>query len=93
MESSSLANSYARGKAMAAFEIAKRAAAVNSRACFKVKAWERYIPLIASGHEMIRTAAKLADNAREIDKGEDSVVRKPHYTNGLIGVKKKLIEK
>ncbi len=93
VELSGLSNSYAKAKAMAAYEIAKSVAEVDSEACFRVKEWERYVPLVASGHEMIRAAAKLADDAREIDKAGDSVLRKPHYGDGSLGVKKKLAEK
>jgi len=93
VESSGLTNPYAKAKAMAAYEMAKCAAGVDSEACFKVKEWERYIPLVASGHELIRAAARLVDDAREIDKAGDSVVRRPHYADGSLGVKSKLVEK
>ncbi|MCD6443706.1 hypothetical protein J7L70_01730 [Candidatus Bathyarchaeota archaeon] len=44
-------------------------------------------------HEMIKTAAKLADEARELEKATDSVYRSPHSRAGLILSKRKLIEK
>jgi methylenetetrahydromethanopterin dehydrogenase len=91
--SSGLINSYARAKAMASYEVARRVAGVDSTACFKVQEWTRYVPLVASGHEMIRAAAKLADDAREIEKAGDKLVRKPHYADGALGVKTKLMEK
>ena len=93
VDSSSLTNPYAKAKALASYEIAKCAARVDSEACFKVKDWKRYVPLVASGHELISIAAKLADAARDIDKAGDSVVRKPHYADGSTGLKKKLMEK
>lgn len=93
VESSGLTNPYARAKALASYEIAKCAAKVDSEACFKVKDWKRYVPLVASGHELVNTAAKLADAARDIDKAGDSVVRKPHFADGSTGLKKKLMEK
>lgn len=86
-------NPYARVKAMAAHEIAERVAAVTTRGCFVVKERERYVPLVASAHEMMRTAASLADEAREIEKGLDAVIRTPHSRQGLILRKRKFIEK
>jgi methylenetetrahydromethanopterin dehydrogenase len=93
VESSSLTNPYARTQALASYEIAKCAARVDSEACFQIKDWKRYVPLVASGHELINVAAKLADAARELDKAGDAVVRKPHFADGSIGLKKKLMEK
>jgi len=93
VESSGLTNPYARAKALASYEIAKCAAKVDSEACFKVKDWKRYVPLVASGHELVKAAAKLADAARDLDKAGDSVVRKPHFADGSTGLKKKLMEK
>jgi methylenetetrahydromethanopterin dehydrogenase len=86
-------NPYARVKAMAAFEIARRVADVTTEGCFKVHEKERYIPLVASAHEMMRIAAGLADEARELEKSTDTVVRKPHYDDGTILYKEKLLEK
>jgi len=91
--SSGLINSYARAKAMAAYEIARHVAGVDSTACFKVPEWTRYVPLVTSGHEMIRAAAKLADDAREMDKVGDALVRRPHFPDGVLGFKTKLMEK
>ena len=42
---------------------------------------------------MMRTAASLADEAREIEKARDSVLRKPHFGDGTLGEKRTLIEK
>jgi methylenetetrahydromethanopterin dehydrogenase len=93
LEVSSLSNPYAKAKAMAAYEIAKRAAAINSQGCFRVREWQQYTALVASGHELVRDAARIADEAREIDKAGDQVKRSPHYPNGTMGRKVKLIEK
>lgn len=86
-------NPYARAKAMAAHEIARRVAAVSSEGCFVVKEWERYTPMVASAHEMMRAAARLADEAREIEKGCDMVLRRPHARNGTVLRKTRLMEK
>lgn len=86
-------NPYAYVKAMAAYEIARRVADLTVEGCFKVKEAERYIPLVAAAHEMMREAAKLADEARELEKSMDSVARMPHYDDGTILSKTKLMEK
>ncbi len=85
-------NPYARAKAMAAFEIAKKVADVSVEGCFRVKEKERYVPIVAAAHEMMRTAAKLCDEAREIEKSEDSVLRRPHGRKGELLSKRKLME-
>jgi len=86
-------NSYARVKAMAAYEIARRVADLSVEGCFVVKEWERYTALVAAAHEMMRTASILADEAREIEKNSDSILRMPHYDDGTILQKRRLIEK
>ena len=86
-------NPYAASKAAAAWEIAKKVSDITVEACFKMKEWEKYTSLCSSAHEMIREASKLADEAREIEKYSDSVIRKPHANDGKILEKRKLIEK
>jgi methylenetetrahydromethanopterin dehydrogenase len=93
IEYAGLSNSYARAKALAALRIAENTAKVTSEACFKEQDQQRYIIQAASGHEMIRAAAKLADEAREIEKSSDSVIRTPHARNGRTLEKKRLDEK
>jgi methylenetetrahydromethanopterin dehydrogenase len=86
-------NPYARAKAMAAFEIARRVADLTVEGCFKVKEMDRYVPIVASAHEMMAAAAKLAEEARELEKGGDSVLRRPHADDGRLLSKRKLMEK
>lgn len=90
---SGLTNPYARSKAMAAYEVSRRVADVTVQGCFMVKERERYIPLVAAGHEMMRYAARLLDEAREIEKGADTLARRPHHPDGTILKKEKLMEK
>ncbi|MEM0332753.1 MAG: F420-dependent methylenetetrahydromethanopterin dehydrogenase, partial [Archaeoglobaceae archaeon] len=84
---------YAKAKAMAAYYIAEKVADVDVKGCFMEKDPEKYIPLVASAHEMMRTAAILADEAREIEKYNDTVYRSPHARTGEILKKFKLMEK
>ncbi|HIE23049.1 MAG TPA: F420-dependent methylenetetrahydromethanopterin dehydrogenase [Candidatus Korarchaeota archaeon] len=86
-------NPYAASKALASFEIAKNVADVTVTACFKEKDWEKYTLLCSTAHEMMTQAAKLAEEAREIEKYADKVLRKPHYDDGTILFKRALIEK
>ncbi|MFH0897455.1 MAG: F420-dependent methylenetetrahydromethanopterin dehydrogenase [Candidatus Bathyarchaeota archaeon] len=90
---SGLQNPYARSKAMAAFEISSRVATLTSEGCFLLKEWESYIPIVSAAHEMMLIAARLADEAREIEKSANSVIRKPHAKDGVRLYKTKLIEK
>jgi len=61
--------------------------------CFKVKEWERYTHIVAAAHELMREAARLADEAREMEKQGDTVFRAPHNRKGVLLRKEKLIEK
>ncbi len=86
-------NPYALAKARAAYEVAQAVAMVNVKGCFMTKEWEQYVPIVTSAHEMMRQAAVLCDEARELEKAADGVVRKPHKKDGVIVAKTKLISK
>ena len=90
-DNSVLSNPYARAKAMAAYGMAEKVAEINGLACFVEKETEKYIPLVASAHEIAQAAARLAEEAREIEKYNDSVMRKPHAKNGRLKNKTKLL--
>jgi len=93
IDASGLQNPYARSKAMAAYEIAQRVASLSSKGCFVIKEWEKYTIIVAAAHEMMRSAARLADEAREMEKTEDSLNRYPHRKDGAKLHKTRLIEK
>jgi methylenetetrahydromethanopterin dehydrogenase len=86
-------NPYAKAKALAALTISEAVAEVTSTGCFKTKEAEKYIPLVAAGHEMMRAAAILADEIRELEKAEDSVLRNPHVSKGKVKTKTALMDK
>jgi methylenetetrahydromethanopterin dehydrogenase len=88
---SMLQNPYAQAKAMAAFEAARKVASLTTEGTFKIKDKEQYIPILAGAHELMRQAAILADEAREIEKSNDSVTRTPHYGKGYTKTKKGLL--
>jgi methylenetetrahydromethanopterin dehydrogenase len=90
-DNSVLSNPYARAKAMAAYGMAEKVAEINALACFVEKENEKYVPLVASAHEIAQAAARLAEEAREIEKYNDSVMRKPHAKDGRLKNKTKLL--
>ncbi len=87
------ANPYAAAKAIAALTIAETVAKLTTKACFMEKDAEKYIPLAAAGHEVLRAAAKLADEAREMEKAVDMVNRTPHSSSGETKQKNRLADK
>ncbi|CAD6491057.1 MAG: F420-dependent methylenetetrahydromethanopterin dehydrogenase [Candidatus Argoarchaeum ethanivorans] len=93
IEYGGFSNSYAKAKALAALHILLKAAEINSKACFGMKGIEAITLTTAAGHEMVRTASMLADEAREIEKCNDTVSRKPHARDGKILSKTRLYEK
>ena len=86
-------NPYAYAKARAAFEIAAAVAMVNVKGCFMTKGFENYVPIVASAHEMMRSAMLLCDEAREMEKATDAVIRMPHKNDGTLVSKTTLISK
>jgi methylenetetrahydromethanopterin dehydrogenase len=90
-DSSDFQNPYAKAKAMAAYELTKKIAEIDTQACFIEKDREKYIPLVACAHEIAQIAAKLAEEAREIEKYSDTLARKPHSKKGQPQTKVKLM--
>jgi len=93
IEAAGFSNPYAAAKAAAAYEMAKRVSNLTTEACFKEKDWKVYTALCAAAHELMRWAAMLADEAREIEKYGDSVLRRPHHRDGSLLSKRRLLEK
>jgi methylenetetrahydromethanopterin dehydrogenase len=81
-DNSDFHNPYAKAKAMAAYELTKKIVEIDQKACFIEKEKEKYIPLVACAHEIAQVAARLAEEAREIEKYADTLVRKPHSKEG-----------
>ncbi|MBD3195102.1 MAG: F420-dependent methylenetetrahydromethanopterin dehydrogenase [Candidatus Lokiarchaeota archaeon] len=86
-------NPYAEAKAIAAFELAAQVSKITGKACFVLKEREEYMPLLAASHEMMKTAADLCQTAREIEKSNDTVIRRPHKSNQVLLEKRALHEK
>lgn len=86
-------NPYAKAKALAALHMADKVAQINFPACFMMKEIEQVTLTTATGHEMMRAAAQLAIDAREIEKANDSVFRQPHSKKGVQMTKTALYEK
>lgn len=90
---SGIKNPYARAKAKASYEMTEKVGELNVRGCFAVKEPEKYIPLVASAHELLHAAAMLADEVRELEKAEDAVLRTPHSPDGKRLEKRGLMDK
>ena len=84
-------NPYAKAKAMAAYEMLKKVAEINVKACFVEKDKEKYIPLVVCAHEIVQASANLAEEAREIEKYTDTLLRTPHAKDGRLKTKDKLM--
>jgi len=88
---SEFSNPYAKAKALAAYGLTEKVAEINVQACFIEKESEKFIPLVACSHEIAQAAAGLAEEAREIEKCNDTVARKPHAKDGKLKVKTELM--
>ena len=92
-EAAGFSNPYAQAKAFAAFELAASISKITGKACFTLNEREEYMPLLTAAHEMMKAAAELCMEAREIEKSNDSVLRMPHHAKQHILTKHKLYEK
>ena len=90
---SGIENPYAYAKAMASFESARRVAALSTEGTYKAEGKENFLPIVSAAHEAMRYAARLADEAREMEKANDSVKRVAHYRSGELRSKSKLFDK
>jgi methylenetetrahydromethanopterin dehydrogenase len=93
VEAAGFTNPYAKAKAYAAYEAAGQVAAIDTKGCFMVQDASQYITIVAAAHELIANAAKLATEARELEKANDSVLRTPHGGDGKIVSKTALMDK
>ncbi len=93
VEAAGFLNPYAKAKAFSAHELAQQVSKLTTEACFKINDSSIYVPMVAAAHEIMRVAAKLADEARELEKASDKVLRKPHFRDGVLGSKRGLMEK
>lgn len=93
LEHAGFANPYAYAKAYAALTMTESIADITSKACFKESDPAVYVPAVTAAHELLRAAARLADEAREIEKQNDTVLRTSHGSSGKSVKKTKLLEK
>lgn len=92
-EAAGFSNPYARAKAIAAFELASSVSKITAKACFVLKERDEYMPLLAAAHEMMSYSATMCMDAREMEKSNDTVIRKPHHANQHFLTKIKLYDK
>ncbi len=93
VERAQFSNPYAKAKAIAAYSMAEKVAELDVKGCFMMKDPKEYVPIVAAAHELLRAAAKLAYEARDMEKQTDSLVRMPHARTGEILKKAKLLDK
>jgi len=93
VERAQFSNPYAKAKAIAAYSMAEKVAELDVKGCFMMKDPKEYVPIVAAAHELLREAAKLAYDARDMEKQTDSLVRMPHARTGEILKKVKLQDK
>jgi methylenetetrahydromethanopterin dehydrogenase len=84
---------YARAKAIGALYMAQTVASIDAAACFRLKELQDIALTAAAGHEVMRAAAGLADQSRELEKAGDTVSRKPHARSGDLLKKTGLLDK
>jgi Coenzyme F420-dependent N(5),N(10)-methenyltetrahydromethanopterin dehydrogenase len=77
-------NPYAKAKAFAAYAMAEKVGDLDLLGCFMQKEMDQYVITVASAHELLRAAARLVDEAREIEKDGDSLLRTPHAADGKV---------
>jgi methylenetetrahydromethanopterin dehydrogenase len=82
LEHSDLSNPYAYAKALAAFKMSRNVASLTTEGVFKTEDRTETIHKVTAAHELIRQAAMLADEAREIEKANDTVMRYTHFKKG-----------
>lgn len=93
VERAQFSNPYAKAKAIAAYSMVEKVAELDVKGCFMMKDPKEYVPIVAAAHELLREAAKLAYEARDMEKQTDSLVRMPHARTGEILKKVKLQDK
>jgi methylenetetrahydromethanopterin dehydrogenase len=93
LKASEIMNPYAYGKAMAAYEISRHVASLSTEGVFKISDRDKSVPVLTAAHEMLRQAAVLADEAREIEKSNDTAVRITHFKRGALKKKVGLYDK
>ncbi len=92
-EAAGFTSPYARAKAIAAYRACSLVAELNTSACFGMKEMERYVQTCAAAHELLHSLAEMCDEALEMEKHQDSLLRTPHARDGRRLRKRRLMEK
>jgi methylenetetrahydromethanopterin dehydrogenase len=83
----------AKEKAVSAYNMAEKVGGLNVRGCFMEKEPAKYIRTVSEAHTLLRKAASLVDESREIERVKDTLYRTPHNPDGKILKKTRLMEK
>ena len=85
-------NPYAAAMAMAAYEACRLVAELSTRGCYAIKDLGRALHYVTASHEVMRVAARLVDEAREMEKKNDTVERLIHISDGSVIKRVRLLE-
>jgi len=85
-------NPYAAAKAMAAYEASRLVAELSTRGCYVVRDLGRALHYVSAAHEVMRVAARVADEAREMEKDTDTIERLIHVSDGSVIKRIRLLE-
>ena len=93
LERNYVENPYAKALTYSIYETLIRMGEINVNACFVEKDWKKYTYKVASTHLLVEKLEEIAEEIRRIDIFNDNVLRTPHYKDGRLLFKKRLIEK
>jgi len=85
-------NPYAAAMAMAAYEACRLVAELSTRGCYAIKDLGRALHYVTASHEVMRVAARMVDEAREMEKKNDTVERLIHISDGSVIKRVRLLE-
>ena len=85
-------NPYAAAMAMAAYEACRLVAELSTRGCYAIKDLGRALHYVTASHEVMRVAARIVDEAREMEKKNDTVERLIHISDGSVIKRVRLLE-
>jgi methylenetetrahydromethanopterin dehydrogenase len=86
-------NTKAKEMAISAYRMAEKVGKLNVKGCFIENESSQYIKTVSDAHNLLRAAALQVDEAREMEKANDTLYRTPHSKDGKILRKTRLKEK
>ncbi len=93
LEKDYISNPYAKALAYSIYETLTKIGEINMNACFVEKDWIKYTYKVTSTHLLLEHLENAAEKIRMMEIYEDNVLRTPHYKDGKLLLKRKLLEK